>query len=87
MNLQELEGIGYYTRSRNQTYQIKYLTNMKENEVLIRRGDIDQPFPAYIDCKEIQETEPFSYEEIVAFMENQGFNIKFREINKKLGGR
>lgn len=79
MNLQELEGVGYYTRSRNQTYQILYLKNMKDNEVLIRRDDIDQPFPAYIDWKEIQEKDPLSYEDIVIFMKRRGFDLENTE--------
>ncbi len=79
MNLQEIEGIGYYTRSRNQTYQIRYLKNMKENEVLIRREDIDQPFPACIDWKDINEKSPLPYDKIVNLMERQGFDLKFTE--------
>ncbi|MFX0006975.1 MAG: hypothetical protein ACFFAV_09645 [Candidatus Hermodarchaeota archaeon] len=79
MNLQEIEGIGYYTKSRNQTYQIGYLKNMKDNEVLIRREDIDQPFPAYIEWKEISEKNPLSYDKIVKLMEQQGYDIKFTE--------
>ncbi|MFW9819653.1 MAG: hypothetical protein ACFFE5_08595, partial [Candidatus Thorarchaeota archaeon] len=77
MNLQEIEGIGYYTRSRNQTYQIRYLKNMKVNEVLIRREDIDQPFPAYIDWKEIYEKKKLPYDKLVNLMEKQGFDLKF----------
>ncbi len=79
MNLQEIEGIGYYTRSRNQTYQIRYLKNMKHNEVLIRREDIDQPFPAYINWKEIDEQKLLPYDKIVSVMEHQGFDLKFTE--------
>ncbi|MFX1377897.1 MAG: hypothetical protein ACFFA4_02290 [Promethearchaeota archaeon] len=79
LNLQEIEGIGYYTRSRNQTYQIMYLKNMKNNEVLIRRDDIDQPFPAYVDWKAIKENNPLPYDKIISFMEQQGFDLKFTE--------
>ncbi|MFX1304411.1 MAG: hypothetical protein ACFE9X_13730 [Promethearchaeota archaeon] len=79
MNLQELYGTGYYTSSRNNTYQIDYLKNMRNNEVLIRRDDIYQAFPARIDWGEIQELNPLSHEEIVAFMKVQGYDIQFTE--------
>ncbi|MFX0021532.1 MAG: hypothetical protein ACFE9S_04350 [Candidatus Hermodarchaeota archaeon] len=79
MNLQELEGIGYYTRSRNQTYQIRYLKNMKDNEVLIRREDIDQPFPALIDWEDIDGRKQLPYDKIVKYMEHQGFDLRCTE--------
>ncbi|MFX0104430.1 MAG: hypothetical protein ACFE75_02935 [Candidatus Hodarchaeota archaeon] len=75
MNLQELQGIGYYTSSRNNTYQIDYLKNMRNNEVLIRRDDIYQPFPARIDWEEIQKIKPLQHEEVVSFMKAQGYDL------------
>ncbi|MFX0136970.1 MAG: hypothetical protein ACFFDN_25250, partial [Candidatus Hodarchaeota archaeon] len=79
MNLQELYGTGYYTSSRNNTYQIDYLKNMKNNEVLIRREDIYQAFPARIDWEEIQKLKPLSHEEIVSFMKAGGYDLQFTE--------
>ena len=55
MNLQELHGTGYYTSSRKNTYQIDYLMNMKENDVLMKRSDIYQPFPAIVDNEMINK--------------------------------
>ncbi len=78
-NLQELEGTGYYTRSRNQTYQIKYLKTMKNNEVIILRDDIDQPFPALIDWSQLRDRRALSYEEVVQFMDDQGYDLKYSE--------
>jgi hypothetical protein len=79
MSLQELKGTGYYTSSRNNTYQIDYLKNMKNNEILIRREDINQPFPALIDWKKIQKIPSLNYESIVKFMKTQGYDLKFNE--------
>jgi len=79
MNLQELYGTGYYTSTRNNTYQIDYLKNMRNNEVLIRRDDIYQAFPARIDWEEIQKLPPLSHEEIVSFMKTGGYDLQFTE--------
>jgi len=79
MNLQELEGRGYYSRSRNQTYQIQYLKNLKNNEVLIRREDIYQTFPAVIEWDQVKYKEKLPYEEVITHMENQGYNLKATE--------
>ncbi|MFX1420460.1 MAG: hypothetical protein ACFE9N_16265 [Promethearchaeota archaeon] len=79
MNLQELEGQGYYTQSRKHAYQKLYLKNLKDNIILTRRSDIDQPFPALIDWKEIDTCPKLPYEEIVKFMNKQGYDLKFSE--------
>ncbi|MFX1338947.1 MAG: hypothetical protein ACFFDK_10085 [Promethearchaeota archaeon] len=79
MNLQELHGTGYYTSSRNNTYQIDYLMNMKENDVLIKRSDLYQPFPAIIDDGMIQELNPMSHNEIIAYMKGQGYDLQLSE--------
>jgi len=79
MNLQELHGTGYYTASRNNTYQIDYLMNMKENELLMKRSDIYQPFPAILDNEIIREQNPMSYNEIIKYMKGQGYDLQFSE--------
>ncbi|TFG08631.1 MAG: hypothetical protein EU539_01835 [Promethearchaeota archaeon] len=79
MNLQELQGTGYYGSSRNNTYQIDYLMRMKDNEVIIKRSDIYQPFPANIDVTEIIDTQPLYYQNIVKYMKAQGYDLQFTE--------
>lgn len=79
MNLQEFEGTGYYTESRKHAYQIEYLKNLRSNIILTRRSDIDQPFPAIIDWKDIQKYPTLSYKVIVEFMESQGYDLKLSE--------
>ena len=79
MNLQELHGTGYYTSSRNNTYQIDYLMNMKENDILIKRSDLYQPFPAVIDNEIIKEQNPMDYNEIIEYMKEQGYDLQLTE--------
>ncbi|MFW9969880.1 MAG: hypothetical protein ACFFDF_06740 [Candidatus Odinarchaeota archaeon] len=76
LNLQELEGMGMYSDKRKHSHQINYLRNLKSNNIITRRDDIDQPFPALIDLEEIEKTPTSSYEEIVDFMANQGYDLK-----------
>jgi len=77
MNLQELKSV--YSAKRNNTYQIEYLANMKGNEVIVKRKDINQPFPGKIDFNDLSNTSPTNYYEIVNYMKNQGYNLKLTE--------
>ena len=77
MNLQELKSV--YSAKRNNTYQLEYLANMKGNEVIIKRKDVDQPFPGKIDFDDLNDTSPANYYEIVDYMKNQGYNLKLTE--------
>lgn len=79
MNLEALHGQGYYSRSRNEGYQIRYISSMKKNEAVVKREDIYQPFPVEFDLKEIRETIPLSWEEIIAHMGKQGYNLEKTE--------
>ncbi len=79
MNLQELQGTGYYSSKRNNTYQINYLMNMRENEVIIKRTDIYQPFPGVIELTELKGIQPLQYEKILIYMEKQGYKLKLAE--------
>ncbi len=81
MNLQELTGKGMYSSSRKNAYQITYLKTMRGNNVLIkrheRRDDIEfeQTFPAEIDWKKIERSHVVSLQEIIEFMNNNGYNL------------
>jgi len=79
MNLQELHGTGYYSSKRNNTYQIDYLMNLQDQEVIIKRSDINQPFPGIIGFKEISELDILSPAEIVAYMKRQGYDLEDQE--------
>lgn len=79
MNLQELQGKGYYTSARKQTYQISYLKTMKNDEILIKREDIYQPFPARIEWEENLGFHPLSRDEIIEFMKAQGYDLEHAE--------
>ena len=79
MNLQELHGTGYYSSKRNTTYQIDYLMNLQDQEVIIKRSDINQPFPGLIGFKEISELDSLNLVEIIAYMKGQGYDLEDRE--------
>jgi hypothetical protein len=75
MSLQELHGIGYYTSTRKDSYQIQFLMNLKENEILVKRADIHQPFPVIMELEELKDLKPMSQEEINQYMSQQGYNL------------
>jgi len=79
MNLQELQGSGYYSSKRNNTYQIDYLKNLRGNEVIVKRADIYQPFPGKITYDRLSKTLPLTYDKIIKHMERQGYNLKRSE--------
>ena len=79
MNLEALHGTGYYSRSRNEGYQLRYIESMKKNEAVVKREDIYQPFPVEFDLKGFRETSPLSWEEIVTYMGNQGYDLENTE--------
>ena len=79
MHLQELQDAGYYSNKRNNTYQIEYLMAMRNHEIIVKREDIFQPFPAKIEVKKISKMLPYSNERIYEYMERQGYNLKQSE--------
>jgi len=79
MNLQELQGSGYYSSKRNNTYQIDYLKNLRENEVIVKRADINQPFPGIITYDWFSKSLPLTRDKIIKYMERQGYNLKRAE--------
>ena len=82
MGLQELQGIGYYSRSRNQTYQFKYLMSMKINEAVVKREDIYQPFPVQLEWKDIENRLVMEEDDLFDYMKSQGYDI--RDTEKKI---
>ncbi len=82
MGLQELEGIGYYSRSRNQTYQFRYLMSMKDDEAVVKRADIYQPFPVQMEWSQIKNKLPMEENELFDYMNSQGYDI--RDTEKKI---
>ncbi|MGB5911344.1 MAG: hypothetical protein WBH31_09145 [Promethearchaeia archaeon] len=79
INLQELQGTGYYSSKRNNTYQIDYLMNLRKNEVIVKRSDINQPFPGEINYDQLQLTPLLSQDTIAVYMERQGYAYKDHE--------
>jgi hypothetical protein len=79
MNLESLHGIGHYSRSRNEGYQLRYIESMKKDEAVVKREDIYQPFPVEFDLKELREIKPLSWEEIVSYQGKQGYDMESAE--------
>jgi len=82
MGLQELEGTGYYSRSRSQTYQFKYLMSMKNAEAVVKRADIYQPFPILMEWKDIENSSIMEENDLFDYMKSQGYDI--RDTEKKI---
>ncbi|GAH01537.1 unnamed protein product, partial [marine sediment metagenome] len=79
MNLQEMHGTGIYSRSRKETYQIQYLESMKSQEAIVKRSDIYQAFPVCFDWNDIKDRTLMDNEEIIAYMDRQGYNLRDTE--------
>ncbi|MFX1399562.1 MAG: hypothetical protein ACFFAS_21255, partial [Promethearchaeota archaeon] len=74
-------GKGYYSATRNATYQINYLLGLHENIAIMKRDDIHQPFPIKIKTDQIQKTPAMEYDEIMRHMSTQGYDLTTAEQN------
>jgi len=79
MNLQELHGTGYYSSKRNNTYQIDYLMNMQDAEILVKRSDVYQPFPGKVKFGNLTNVLPLTHDQIINYMDTQGYELKLAE--------
>ena len=79
LNLEELHGQGYYSKSRNEAYQVRYLMTMRLHEALMKRDDIYQPFPVEFDFNPVRKIDPLSWKEIINHMKNRGYDIEDAE--------
>ena len=79
MNLENLHGVGYYSNRRNEGYQMRYIAAMKQDEAVVKREDIYQSFPVKLDFEELQEAKTLSWQEIVSYMGDQGFDLEKTE--------
>jgi uncharacterized HAD superfamily protein len=79
LNLEELHGQGYYSKSRNEAYQVRYLMTLRPHEALMKRDDIYQPFPVEFDFDPVRKIDPLSWKEIIDHMKNQGYDIEDAE--------
>ena len=79
MTLQELKGVGYFSPSRNTSYQMDYLLSLKNDEALIKRSDLYQTFPVKLDVEELATTAMLENEEIMAYMKRQKYDLHTTE--------
>ena len=78
-NLQEIQGQGYYSNKRRNTYQIDFLKQLKAGAGLVKRDDYDQPFPVMFDLKDIKNHNPLTYEELREYMMQFGYDFQKSE--------
>ena len=79
MNLENLHGVGYYSSRRNEGYQTRYIGAMKKNVAVVKREDIYQSFPVQLDFEELQQIKTLSWQEIISYMGDQGYDIEKTE--------
>jgi hypothetical protein len=79
MNLETLHGVGYYSSSRNEGYQERYIGNMKQDEAVVKRDDIYQTFPVKFELDELRNIKRLSWKEIVSYMGNLGYDLEKTE--------
>ncbi len=79
LDLQELEGHGYYSKSRNSTYQIDFIKNLKSDEIVVKRNDVDQPFPIKLKSSSMDLITPMDRDAIVSYMLEQDYDLRYNE--------
>ncbi len=79
LNLQEIQGQGYYTKSRKNTYHIDFLKQLRNNNAIVLRDDIDQPFPVKIDIDSLAAIPIPKYLELSEYMKEFGYNFQKTE--------
>ncbi|TFG28652.1 MAG: hypothetical protein EU532_04750 [Promethearchaeota archaeon] len=79
IGLQEFAGQGYYSKTRNTTYQTEYVKRMNDDEVILKREDTNQPFIAQLEVEDIENEVPMQLSEIIDFMKEQGYNLRLAE--------
>jgi len=53
--------------------------NLKEDEIIVKRSDVHQPFPVVIEYEELKNLKPVNQEEINHYMSQQGYDLYDRE--------
>ena len=79
MNLETLHGVGYYSTSRNEGYQERYIGYMKQDEAVVKRDDIYQTFPVKFELDDLRDIKRLSWQEIVSYMGNLGYDLEKTE--------
>jgi hypothetical protein len=77
MGLDNVHGTGIFSKTRNEPYQVQYLMSMRFDEALIKREDLNQPFPIETDWKDVLNNSPLTWDEIVAYMKKQGYDLEY----------
>ena len=79
MGLEEIHGTGYYSKNRNEAYQMRYIAMMRQNEAVMHRSDIFSPFPININYDEFEQASKMNMNEIISYMKNLGYDLRDSE--------
>ncbi|MEJ2294160.1 MAG: hypothetical protein P8Y23_05270 [Candidatus Lokiarchaeota archaeon] len=79
LGLDAVHGTGIYSKTRNESYQVKYLMSMRFKEALMKRDDIYQPFPIETDWDLIEKSDIMTWDEILVYMRQQGYDLESAE--------
>jgi len=79
MNFRNLHGTGIFGKERKEAFQREYLMNLKPREMIIKRHDIEQPFPLKLEVKKLISTPIMTKEEIFEFMREHGHDMEHSE--------
>ncbi len=79
MGLDTVHGTGIYSKTRNESYQVKYLMSMRSKDALMKRDDIYQPFPIEADWGVFENSPVMTWVEIISYMRQQGYDLEFAE--------
>jgi hypothetical protein len=79
MGLDSIHGKGMYSSSRKESFQMKYMSEMKPDEAVVKREDHRQPFPVRVHFQELLAEKGIAWEELLDYMNNQGYNVEDTE--------
>jgi hypothetical protein len=79
MGLDSIHGKGMYSSSRKESFQMKYMSEMKPDEAVVKREDHQQPFPIRVHFQELLAEKGIAWEELLDYMNNQGYSVEDTE--------
>ena len=79
MGLDSIHGKGMYSSTRKESFQMKYMSEMKPDEAIVKREDHRQPFPVRVCFQELQAEKTMAWEDLLDYMKDRGYNVEDTE--------
>ncbi|MFW9949459.1 MAG: hypothetical protein ACFFKA_04975 [Candidatus Thorarchaeota archaeon] len=79
LGLDSIHGKGMYSSSRKESFQMKYMSEMRPDEAVMKRDDNYQPFPVRIHFQSLRNQDMMVWDQILDYMVNQGYNAEDTE--------